>query len=278
MTAPARPAMPFHDTPLFEFNRFTPWELFTSAYRMSREAESAKSPMHRLHFNRAMLLFAFAAIEATANYTVQRLATAAGDSKETFIKRNPVEDKLDYIEAKTDQRIERTEFDKLQDQYRFLRNEIAHPKRADQQEQFHVQHTQPLKFLRLLQVFFVRCFHASDGEFPYWITGWNYTGFNGNWRDLFLSYNGFSHSLGRMQFPFKPNAGLGTIEFANAHMATLEHFHVLQEFLDRYPQEVEPMSPGFPDRPRLIRCWWLSGVLDAVEQEVFVAKGWRKPE
>lgn len=270
--------MAFHDEPLFEFNRFAPWELFSSAYRAGSEAARAKSPMERLHFNRAMLLLAFAAIEAMANYMVQRLATAAGESKKTFIKEKHVGDKLEYIEAKTGRKIDRVEYDKLREEYAFLRNEIVHFKRTDQQEQFHVQHVQPPKFLRLLQVFFVRCFVAVDGEFPYWVTGWNYTGFNGSWRDLFLNYNSFSHSLGRMNFPFKPYAGPGTIEFASAHMATPENFDVLQKFLDAYLGEVEPMSPGFPDRPRLIRRWWLSGVIEAVESEVFIAKGWKKPK
>jgi hypothetical protein len=272
--------MAFHDEPLFEFNRFAPWELFSSAYRSGREAENAKSPMERLHFNRAMLLLAFAAMEAMANYMAQRLAAAAGESKETFIRSKPLADKLDYIESKIGKTIDRTEFDKLQDEYRFLRNEIVHFKRTDQQEQFHVQHVQPAKFLRLLRIFFVRCFVATHDEFPYWVMGWNYTGFGGNWRDLSLSNNGngFSHTLGRMGFPFKPHTGPGTMGFAAAHMATLEHFERLQKFLDAYPYEVEPLSPGFPDRPRLIRCWWLPDVIEAVEGEVFAAKGWKKPK
>src|ERR1700742_3216731 len=169
--------MAFHDEPLFEFNRFAPWELFGSAYRAGREAETAKSPMERLHFNRAMLLLAFAAIEAMANYMVHRIATAAGESKETFIKTKHVGDKLDYIEANTGNKIDRTDYEKLREEYAFLRNEIVHFKRTDQQPQFHVQHVQPAKLLPLLQIFFVRCFVATHAEFPYWVTGWNYTGF-----------------------------------------------------------------------------------------------------
>jgi hypothetical protein len=271
--------MAFHDEPLFEVNRFAPWELFCSAYRAGREAENAKSPIERLHFNREMLQSAFASMEATLNYMVQKLATAAGEDKTRFIRYKKLTDKLAYIEERIGQPIVHVEFDRITDEYGFLRNETAHPKRTDQQAQFHVQHLQPQGLLRLLQMFLVRCYLATDGEFPYWITGWNYTGFNGNWRDLYLSNNGngFSHTLGRMDFPFKPLCGAGSMGFANAHMATLEDFDNVQNFLDGYPREVEPMSAGFPQRPRLIRRWWLPGVIEAVEGEVFEAMGWKSP-
>jgi hypothetical protein len=59
-------------------------------------------------------------------------------------------------------------------------------------------------------------------------------------------------------------------------MATLEHFDVLQAFLAAYPNDVEPMSSMFPQRPRLVRQWWLPSVIDAVEGEVFAALGWGK--
>jgi hypothetical protein len=100
---------------------------------------------------------------------VQKLATAAGEDKADFIRRKKLSDKLDYIEQSIGQRIQRTELDKLTKEYEFLRHEIVHFKRTDQQPQFHVQHIQPSKFLRLLQVFFVRCFVATHEEFPYWI-------------------------------------------------------------------------------------------------------------
>jgi hypothetical protein len=272
--------MAFHDEPLFEFNRFAPWELFCSTYRAGREAENAKSPIERLHFNRSMLLFAFAAIEAMLNYMVEKLATAAGEDKTSFIRNKRLLDKLDYVEQSIGQPIPRTAFDQLMEEYAFLRHEIVHFKRTDQQPQFHVQHVQPPKFLRLLQVFFVRCFVATHGEFPYWITGWNYTGFNGSWRDLYLSNNanGLSHTLGRMNFSFKPLCGPGSMGFAGAHMATLEHFDALQAFLAAYPHDVETMSSTFPQRPRLVRRWWLPTVIDAVEGEVFAALGWGKPK
>jgi hypothetical protein len=159
------------------------------------------------------------------------------------------------------------------EEHAFLRHEIVHFKRTDQQPQFHVQHLQSPAFLRLLQAFFVRCFVAAHGEFPYWITGSNYTGFNGSWRDLFLNNNGngFSYTLARMDFAFKPLCGPGSMEFAGAHMATLEYFGNLQKFLDDFPYEAEPISPRFPQRPRLIRRWWLLSVVEAVEAEVFDA-------
>jgi len=267
--------MPFHDQPLFEFNRFAPWELFCSAYRAGREGESAKSPIDRLHFNRTMLLFAFAAIEAMLNYMVQRLGTSRGEDKTSFIRNKGLSDKLAYIEAQVGQAIVRTEFDQLMEDYAFLRHEIVHFKRTDQQPQFHVQHLQPPKLIQLLQVFFVRSFVATHGEFPYWITGSNYSGFNGNWRDLFLSNNGngFSYTLGRMGFPFKPMCGPGSMDFAGAHMATLEHFYEIHSFLDRFPRDVEPISHRFPQSPRLVRRWWMSTVMEAIEAEVYEALG-----
>lgn len=272
--------MPFHEDSLYEFNRFAPWELFSSAFRSGHEAQDDKSPTQRIHFNRGMLLLTFASMEAMANYFVQRLAATAGESKKTFIKDKTVGDKLDYIDEKTGAKINRAEFKKLRAEYAHLRNEIVHFKRIDQQEQFLVRHIQPLEFLGLLQLFFVRCFIAVEGELPYWVTGWNYTGFNGSWRDLYLhnNGNGFSHTLGRMGFPFKsPWCGAGSEGFAEAHMSSLEHFKELQRFLGGYPQDVEPLSPAFPDRPRLVRHWWDPAVVAAVEDEVLTAKGWKKP-
>jgi hypothetical protein len=265
--------MAFHETPMFEFNRFAPWELFCSAYRSGREAENAKSPIERLHFNRSMLLFAFAAMEALINYTVQRLAAADDEDKASFIRHKKFGDKLVYIEDKIGQQIVRTEFDSLMKEYAFLRNEVVHHKRTDQQPQFHVQHVQPQKFLRLLQLFFVRCFVATHDEFPYWITGWNYTGFNGNFRDLFLSNNdnGFGYSLGRLGFSFRPLCGPGSMGFAAGHMSTLEHFDEVHAFLEAYSADVEPKMPGFPLKPRIIRRWWLASVTEGVQSEVVAA-------
>lgn len=266
--------MAFHESPLFEFNRFAPWELFCSAYRAGHEGERAKSPIERLHHNRSMLLFAFAGMEALLNYMIERLPTEANEDKPKFIRQKKLAEKLDYIEAKTNHSLERAEFDLLMEEYAFLRHEIVHHKRTDQQPQFHVQHVQPQTLLRLLQFFSVRMFIATHGEFPYWLTGWNYTGFNGNWRDLYLhnNGNGFSHTLWRMGYPFKWSSGPGAMNFADAHMSSLQHFSDIQSFLNGYPHEVEPLSPSFPQRPRLIRRWWLGTVIEAVEREVAAAR------
>jgi hypothetical protein len=123
--------MVFHDTPLYEFNRFAPWELFCSAYRACHEAASSKSPLERIHHNRSMLLFTFAGIEASLNYMVQRLAAASGEDRSKFIRQKRIEDKLEYIEDKIRQQIDRSELDGLVEEYEFLRHEIVHHKRTD---------------------------------------------------------------------------------------------------------------------------------------------------
>jgi hypothetical protein len=141
-----------------------------------------------------------------------------------------------------------------------------------------VQHIHPAKFMILIEKFSLRVFLPTHGEFPYWLTGWNYTGFNGNWRDLYLSNNGngFGHSLDRMGFQFKPMQGAGTQGFVQAHMSTFEHYDEIRSFLDTYPADAEPISATFPTRPRLLRNWWCQTSLHAAEGDVMRAAGWSK--
>jgi hypothetical protein len=216
-----------------------------------------------------MLLFTFAGIEASLNYMVQRLAAASGEDRSKFIRQKRIEDKLEYIEDKIRQQIDRSELDGLVEEYEFLRHEIVHHKRTDQQAQFHVQNIQPTKVIKFFQLFSVRIFVATHGEFPYWLTGWNYTGFSGNWSDLFLSNNGngFGHTLGYMRYPFKHPFGPGSMDFATTHMSTLAHFENILAFLNAYPADAEPFSPILPMRPRLVRKWWDPFVTEAVARE-----------
>ena len=258
----------FHEVPLHEWNRFAPWELFCSAFRAQREAEAARSPLERLHHNRAMLLFAFAYLEALLNYAVSRVSK--GEDVSEFVRKKKLIDKLKRVGERTRRMIRRDELDKVIKEYQYLRNEIVHPKRNDQQPQFHVQHINPSNFISLLQKFSLGIFAALGEEFPYWLTGWNYTGFNGNWSDLFLSNNGngFAYSLMYMGFRFRPLHGAGNPSFGMAHMTTAEHFEEIQGFLAGYPEDREPLVRRFPMRPRLVKTWWSRETLRAVEEEV----------
>ena len=174
---------------LLELNRSAPWELFSSAYRTGMEAAHAKSAIEKLHHNRAMLLFAFASIEALLNNVILSIAPNDIELRHS-VERKPIKKKLGYIESHMGIAIDQTEIDLILSDYKLFRDQTAHHKRSDQLPQFHAQHMQPLKLIELLQIFFARVHLARHGEFPYWITGWNYIGFNGNWRDPYLHNNG----------------------------------------------------------------------------------------
>jgi hypothetical protein len=268
----------FHPISLYEFNRFPPWELFCSAYRAGKEAEAAKSSFEKLHHNRAVLLFSFSCIEAVVNYALLRTLPGVENGLPQSIERQSVRAKLDYLDKNIPDPIKRLEINQILDEYAFLRNELAHPKRVDQQAQFHTQHLQSRKIIELLQVFCVRIFLTLDGEFPYWITGWNYAGYNGSWRELYLhsNGNGFSHTLGRMDFAFRLGCGPGLVDFSRCHMSSLQHFDEISSFLDSYIADADPISPMFPTRPRLIRKWWEAGELKRIESEVINAAGWSR--
>lgn len=263
----------FHDTPLYEVNRFAPWELFCSAFRAHEEAERSKSPMERLHHNRTLLLFSFAFLEALLNYSVRKFGNE--EDVRTLLRYKEMKDKINFIEKKVGTKVDRTEFEEINKSFKDFRAEIVHFKRSDHQPQFFAQFLDSKKLIRLMQALGVRIFLLTEKEFPYWLTGWNYTGFNSNIRDLLLSNNGngFGYSLGNMGFKFKPLCGPGMMSFSEGHMSTLEHFKEICSFLVAYGGDAEPVSSLFPTRPRLLKNWWCQASLEAAEREVMQARG-----
>lgn len=243
----------------FRWNVDPAWTNFSAMIQDGYLFGQAKTEYERHKASKSCLYFGVAAVEAFFNQELREFMRKQGLPDEEILKviaapkiRYGAIQDSSFGDICKDIKYKEFQF------YKEIRNEVTHPSRKDQLIYDYLNVVIPLEFVRLVQYIFVKVCDMQNKEYQYWMLGWNYIGFNGNNKDLFLSnnLNGFYYSFLSMNIH-----GLDVsnqLSFEEDYMKGYDSFTKTQLLLNSYPFDIEPRSKF--SKPRLTRKWWEHGI------------------
>lgn len=243
----------------WRWNSNITWHYYCSVCSSAALYHEVSNSFMKYHHLRTQIYFSVCTLESFLNSEMRRFQHAAGKDEEVtykLLRYTRLERKLNNWPSLILQRQFSFDDDFWQffDSYKAARDEITHPKARDHSIYVALEAASPEAIRSAVALAIVKFYEASDKPWPYWLTGWNYVGMNGNpsWPFEATNLSGFYWSLIAFGFP-----GLGSqMDFERRFMLSRDHFKEIAGFLDSFKVDIEPFSPQLPTRPRLTRRWW----------------------
>ena len=254
--------------PYWTWNVDPAWEAFSSLVESVFLAERAPHEYDRTRHRKAALLHGSIAIEAFTNQQMRKHLEAAGLSEPEILKRlrkPSLAEKLrkwpEEIFGKPAELAEDSLLDLIEDHHE-LRHGIVHPKERDHSMYGKLEAVKLVSFLDSVALTLVCVLEAGLRQYPYWLLGWNFVGFNHDPAQPFLNNSAqFVHALARMGYVSRRNAFVAdeSESWQRRFLVGPESFRRLQAALRTYPHDIEPwfeLVPGLGSPPRFTRRWW----------------------
>jgi hypothetical protein len=245
------------------------WESFPSLCESASLAVASRNEFDRNKNLKAALLFSSIALEAFLNRLMRThlearqtpekeiVATLVGPSLTTKLKTWPAKwCALPPTSSDSDELIASL------DAYRALRNGITHPKERDHSIYATLERLDAKVLVTTVALTMVALCETRREQYPYWVLGWNFVGFN---RDpaqpLLTDAAQFIHALARMGF-LRPADALvvdTSRGWQNRWLSSRKGYSELAALLGAYSADIEPwfeLIPGAGSPPRLCRRWW----------------------
>jgi hypothetical protein len=245
------------------------WENLSSVFEEAHYAREASNDYNRYKHIRSLLSFASTGLEAFFNQLIRKRMSERGESKTRIsdVLRMPLSKKindwfLEEYQSNAELKPDASGLYALFEEYHKLRHGLTHPKDIDHSIYLNLDCLDPERVVRAVQETLLHVHEILQRSFPYWLTGWNFVGFN---RDpaypCLQNVAQFRHALAHM----------GLIESADAWeynransweqkwMSDHEGFYRLSSILATYPEDIGPwfeIIPGLGSPPRLCRKWW----------------------
>ncbi|MDR9407560.1 MAG: hypothetical protein RI573_01845 [Balneolaceae bacterium] len=250
---------------IWRFNVDHTWENFSYLIEDQARTKNAENPFLKNKYKRSCLYYCEVAIESLLNRIMRDKLQNQGEKEKKIygkLKKTGFYNKLtEWPEDVFDAKIRLTDkelslFEIFEAYYR-LRNSLTHPKHYDHSiyeslKDLNVDKIREAGTRVLLEIFILK-----DGIFPYWLTGWNFVGFNGDDNNPFLSNNSqFLHALSRMGFiniDFAWTADKSN-EWQSNNMSCFEDLCILTKKLNEYPYTKEKVEDF--NGPILTKNWW----------------------
>lgn len=253
----------------WRFNSNISWHYFCSVCSSEGMYKETTNKFMRYHHVRTQLYFSVCTMEALMNAEMRRhMQEMNTDEAEIFstLRKEKFVNKIRKWPTKIlDKDFEfASDFWQFYERSKAVRDEITHPKNHDHSIYEDLDNSDPT-FIQKAIAGAIVDFHESKGKpWPYWLAGWNYVGLNGNpsWPFESNNINGFYYSLLNFGFNRVPTQ----MQFEEHCMSTRVQFGKLCEALDALSVDIEPISPRFPQTPRLTRRWWDQQYLIAEHQ------------
>lgn len=245
------------------------WESFASLWESVRLAEASANEFDRNKNLKAALLFSSIALEAFLNRLMRKhLETRETPEKKILVTlgRPSLAAKLrDWPSQWSMAQPALSDADELIhaiDAYRALRNGITHPKERDHSIYATLERLDAKGLVSTVALTMVAICEARREQYPYWLLGWNFVGFNHDPAQPFSTDAAqFIHALARMGF--LPPADALIVEASRAWqerwLKSREGYFELSSLLEAYRGDIEPsfeVIPGAGSPPRLCRRWW----------------------
>lgn len=254
--------------PYYTWNVDPAWEAFSALGESSYLEAHAPHEFDRTRHRKAALLNSSITLEAFINSQMRKHLEAAGLAEAAIMKRlraQSLPKKLRKWPAEIFGRpaaiADAALLDAIED-YHDLRNGIVHPKERDHALYSKLESVKLPQLTEGVALTIVAILEAGARQYPYWLLGWNFVGFNHDPAQPFLNNAAqFLHSLARMDYVPSQHAWVADESEAwqRRFLTGTASFRRLKSSLDAYPHDIEPwceLIPGLGSPPRLCRRWW----------------------
>lgn len=253
------------------------WQAFSSFFRELTIANEEQSEFLKYHHLTSSLYYAISFVEALLNEKYRLRLASTGVIEEEIVNilrrgssaSKPKEGRnferkfsewpslISGKELKVSENLKRTlvEFNEI-------RGNLTHPKSHGHNVYSELENINSQQLLETVAEYAVMIFAGLGEEYPYWLFGWNYLNTGKITIDPSrINNQEFVHSLAHFGLDICSFDGAANNSWRTTHMKNFEGYQKVSLFLAQC-HECEPLDPQFPFRPRLVKRWWDSTILE----------------